>query len=237
MTGCLFLALWSFIPTLTAAAESDAEKQIGASLRAAFPDADIARITMSQIPGLYEVMLDADVIYVTADGRYVLHGDLLDLHERRNLSEDQRAVTRVDLLSKVPAGEMIEFAPANPRYSVYVFTDTSCGYCRRLHQNIPEINRLGIAVRYLAYPRSGTHGDVYENMVSVWCAADPRKALTDAKLGKPVKDTRCANPVEKEFRLGQLIGVHGTPAIYREDGRSLGGYLSPPELLEALREE
>ncbi|MBI2994863.1 MAG: DsbC family protein [Gammaproteobacteria bacterium] len=227
----------SFIPALPAAAEPEAEKRIIESLRTVLPDAETARITMSQIPGLYEVIVGSEVFYATADGRYVIHGDMLDMNERRNLSEDQRTATRFGLLSKVPAREMIEFAPANPKYSVYVFTDISCGYCRRLHQNVPEFNRLGIAVRYLAYPRSGPTGDVYRNMVSVWCAADPRQALTEAKLGKPVAETRCVNPVEKQFQLGQVIGVHGTPAIYLENGKALGGYLSPSELLEAVTEE
>lgn len=224
------------ILTAASAAEPDVEERITGSLRAVFPDAEVTQINMSQIPGIYEVMLGADMVYVSADGRYVIRGDLFDLKERRNITEDEREVTRVDLLSKVPAQEMIEFAPASPKHSVYVFTDITCGFCRRFHQNVPELNRLGIAVRYLAFPRSGTGGEVYKDMVSVWCAPDRQQALTDAKLGKPVTKASCANPVKKQFLLGQSLGIHGTPAVYLENGKSVGGYVSPQELLQALQE-
>ena len=233
---CVLFAFLGGVPALLSAADPDVEGKIRDNLRAVFPDADVTQINMSQIPGMYEVLLGADTLYVSADGRYVLRGDLLDLKERRNLSEDQREVAREDLLSKVPAQETIEFAPANPTHSVFVFTDITCGFCRKFHQNVPELNRLGIAVRYLAYPRSGTGGEVYKDMVSVWCAPDRRQALTDAKLGKPVTQASCANPVKKQFLLGQALGVHGTPAIYLENGKSVGGYVSPQELLHAVQE-
>ncbi len=77
------------------------------------------------------------------------------------------------------------FAPPNPKYTVTVFTDIECGYCRKLHSEIAEYNRQGIAIEYLAFPRMGLGSEDYRNMVSVWCASDRRKALTDAKNGKP----------------------------------------------------
>lgn len=235
--GRFFPALLYALCVHPAAADADTEKRIASNLRAVFPDVEVTRIIESRVPGLYEVMLGPEVIYISGDGRYVLQGDLIDLQQRRNLSEERRSVARWDLLRNVPASEMIEFAPSNTEHAVYVFTDISCGFCRKMHREMPELNRLGIAVRYLAFPRSGTNGAVFREMVSVWCASDRRQALTDAKLGKPIKQADCANPVEKHFRLGQALGVHGTPAIYLENGRAIGGYHSPRELLEVVRKD
>jgi thiol:disulfide interchange protein DsbC len=188
------------------------------------------------VPGLYEVEVGTDILYLTADGRYLIQGDMLDLTGRRNITEQKRSRARVKKLSEVPLADMIEFAPVSPKHVVYVFTDTQCGYCRRLHREMAEINRRGIAVRYLAYPRAGIGSPAFTQMESVWCAADRRQALTDAKLGKPVPPKTCPNPVAREYALGEEIGVRGTPAIYAIDGTLLSGYMPPDELQAALEQ-
>lgn len=205
------------------------------SMKKVFPDLEITRVRESRIRGLYEVLIGTDVVYTSADGRYLIQGELLDLEARANLSEEVRAAARVKLIEAIPTAETIEFAPDNPRYTLYVFTDISCGYCRRLHRDMPELNRLGIAVRYLAFPRAGEGSPAFRDMESVWCAKDRQTALTDAKAGKPVEPRTCSNPVAKQFRLGQDLGVAGTPAMFRPDGRLLQGYMPPDELLQALR--
>jgi thiol:disulfide interchange protein DsbC len=208
---------------------------LAAALQSVFPDIEARDIRPSAIPGLYEVRFGAELVYVSRDGRYVLQGDLLDLHERRNLSEEQREAARAILLGGVPPEEMIEFAPARIQHHVFVFTDTSCGYCRRLHRDIPELNRMGIAVSYLAFPRAGQGSAAFREMESVWCAANRQLAMTQAKSGKPVQSAPCANPVYRQFVLGQELGVRGTPAIFLDDGRALPGYLPPDELLQTLQ--
>lgn len=217
-----------------ALAEMTPETAIAGGLKSAFPDLEITRITESSIPGLYEVMLGPDLVYVTPDGRYLLDGDILDLRQKLNISEERRAAARVTVLAGIPAAEMIEFAPAHPDHAVFVFTDISCGFCRLLHRDMAELNSLGIAVRYLAFPRTGTRSPISRDMESVWCASDRQKALTDAKLGLPVKKASCDNPIKRHFALGQAIGVTGTPGIYTEDGRRLRGYLPPAEMLKAI---
>jgi len=139
------------------------------------------------------------------------------------------------LLAQIPRGDRIVFAPANPKYRVTVFTDVECGFCRRLHSQIAEYNRLGIAVEYVAFPRMGLGSEDYRTMVSVWCASDRRKALTDAKNGKPVPRKNCTNPVAIHYDIGQRIGLTGTPLIVTEGGGIISGYLAPRDLLERLR--
>lgn len=224
-----------FLYSTAVLAEGSAEQNISHALQGVFPDMEITRIRESQIPGLYEVMMGAEVVYATADGRYLMKGDLYDLGRRKNLSENERQSARVDILSQLPASEYIEFAPGKTKHSIYVFTDITCPYCRRFHQDVPELNREGIAVRYLAFPRAGVDSPAFRVMESIWCAKDRRKALTSAKHGEFVKPAECKNPVAKQYALGQAMGVRGTPAIYLENGKELPGYMPPDELLDVIR--
>jgi thiol:disulfide interchange protein DsbC len=233
-TTCAHLG--TALAILLAAPAGADEAQLRSALKTAIPDMDITQIRESQIPGVFEVMYGTEVLYVSADGRYVIQGDLLDLSERRNLSEDTRSGARIKLLEKIPVEETIEFAPPRTAHTVYVFTDVSCNFCRRLHRDMPELNRLGIAVRYLAFPRNGEESQAFYDMESVWCAKDRKSAITEAKLGRKITEAHCASPVEKQYLLGQSLGVRGTPAIFRADGRLISGYLPPGELLEALEE-
>jgi thiol:disulfide interchange protein DsbC len=211
------------------------ETAIEQAVKANFPEFSISHIRESRVAGLYEVLLGSEVVYMSADGRYIFQGSMFDLEERVNLSEAVRALTRIEVLKNIPLSEMIEFAPEKPLYTVYVFTDIDCAYCRRLHKDMVQLNKSGIAVRYLAFPRSGVHSETYNNMVSVWCSANRQQALTEAKLEKPIDRNVCDNPVSEHYLLGQDIGVSGTPAIFTEQGEYIGGYLSPEEMLEALQ--
>jgi thiol:disulfide interchange protein DsbC len=190
----------------------------------------------SQIPGLYEVAIGADTAYVSADGRYLIAGDLFEVDSRKNLTEARRSAARIKNLSKLDERDMIVFAPSTPaKHTITVFTDVECGYCRKLHGQIDEINKLGIRVRYMAYPRAGPGTDDWHKMEAVWCSKDRKSAITQAKLGQAVKAPNCgATPIAKQFELGERFGVRGTPAIFTNDGDYIGGYLPPAQLLQEL---
>ena len=217
-------------------ADPDRDSLLRRSINDVFPGVEISRIKPAPIPGLYEVMLGTDVIYLSEDGRYILQGDLIDLGNRVNLSEQERAAARRQILESIPASETIDFAPSTPEHTVYVFTDITCGYCRRFHRDMAELNNKGVAVRYLAFPRAGIGSESFKEMESVWCAADPNSAITLAKQGSEVIPAQCDNPVKRQYELGQSLGVRGTPAIYLEGGQELPGYVPPDTLLEALNQ-
>lgn len=205
------------------------------------PKAEVDQITPSPVPGFYQVIASGHLVYVSADGKYVMNGDLIDGTKGGSLTEDAWATYRKSELAKVPVSERIVFAPKNPKYTVTVFTDVTCPYCRVLHQQIDALNKEGIAVQYLAWPRSGVTGDdgkptaTYTEMVSIWCASDRNDAFTDAKKGHLPKQSDCKNPVKDQFDLGLKLGVTGTPSVYAEDGTLIGGYLSPTEMLQAVQ--
>jgi thiol:disulfide interchange protein DsbC len=218
-----------------------AAQMVQQALKKLSADIQVDSIAQSQLPGFYQVIVSGQIVYVSTDGKYMLHGDLIDLGNRQNLSDTAWASFRKAELAKVPASERIVFAPAHPKYTVTVFTDVNCGYCRALHEQIAAFNKAGIAVEYLAWPREGvttTAGrptSTYTEMVSVWCAADRKAAFTAAKEGHVPKVASCSNPVKDEFNLGLKLGVEATPTIFGPDGRTLGGYVTPNQLLQALQ--
>jgi thiol:disulfide interchange protein DsbC len=234
------LAVFAFASSSGIAAEP--AKKAAADPRAAIakkiPGVTLDDIRPSPIKGMYEVRMGADSAYVTADGRYVISGDLFDLDTRENLTEEGRAGERRTALAKLDEREMIVFAPAavKTEHTVTVFTDVDCGYCRKLHGEIEQLTKLGVRVRYLAYPRSGPGSPDWAKMEAVWCSKDRKAAITKAKLGENVKAEQCATPVAKQFELGEKMGVRGTPAIFTMNGDYIGGYLPPGDMKKRLDE-
>jgi thiol:disulfide interchange protein DsbC len=216
-----------------------------ASPQAARPDvrAEIARrleikvedVRPSPIPGLYEVSSGAEVGYVSSDGRFYVDGDVFDMNSRDNLTEKRRREGRLALLAGISDDDAIVFAPKGAvRHTLTVFTDIDCTYCRRMHQEIAEFNRLGIRVRYMMFPRSGPGTDSWRKAEAVWCSADRREALTRAKRGETLPKAKCATPVAAQYELAQRFGIQGTPGIITDSGEYLAGYLPAASMVEYL---
>src|SRR5690606_19536495 len=197
------------------------------------PDVVIDQIEPAPLPGFREVIVSGQVLYVSDDGKYLLQGALFDITEKKDLSQSGLTKVRREIVSQIPKSERIVFAPANPKHTVTVFTDVECGYCRKLHEEIAEYNRRGIAIEYVAFPRQGLGTEDFRLMESVWCSADRRKALTDAKSGRRVTPRSCDNPVASHYRIGQRVGLTGTPMIVAADGTQMPGYM-PPEALQSV---
>jgi len=202
------------------------------------PGSKLDDLRPSPIPGIYEFMQGADVSYLTADGKYFLDGNLYDMDTRENLTEARRNVARAALINAVPESQMLIFSPKNPLYTVTVFTDIDCPYCRKMHSEIAEYNKLGVRVRYLFYPRTGPGTESWHKAEAVWCSSDRNAALTRAKAGAELDLTKSCGPtpVQRDFELGQSVGVRGTPAMITENGDYLSGYLPPDELVKKLKE-
>jgi thiol:disulfide interchange protein DsbC len=229
-------------------ASSMAMPQVAAAKKAADPRADIAAkipgtkpddLRETPIPGIYELSKGTDIAYVTDDGKYAISGDLFDLASNDNLTERTRRAERMKLISSVPESQMVVFSPKDPKYTVTVFTDIDCSFCRKLHSQMADYNRLGIKVRYVFYPRMGPNSESWEKAEQVWCSANRSEAMTRAKRDESLSaPKKCSgSPVAREYALGQDIGVRGTPSIVLEDGEMLGGYLPPASLAQHLKKK
>ncbi len=233
MTRCFYAVLFSLLALPALAADADLTR-VKAVLAKSFPDAANGTLRSSPVTGLYELVMEGQIYYVSADGKHLFLGDVVEVRTRANLTEGAREKISAGLLNEIGEQDMIVLAPKETKHTITVFTDVDCPYCSRLHQDVPELNRQGVKVRYLLYPRAGERSETYRRSVAVWCAADRIKAIGVAKSGGRLDMKTCANPVERHHRLGERLGISGTPTIYLENGRKIPGYVPPAQLLALI---
>ncbi len=222
--------------TIAGNAPASVRKAITARIQKAGLKAHVVAVISTEMPNLYWVTFDdVPAVYMSGDGQFIVQGELVKLgdNEVTNLSDALNAQEAKRLITGVPEKDLIIFSPTTkPKAVIYAFTDVDCGYCRKLHSEIEQINAKGIEVRYLAWPRSA--GDVAINE-AVWCSEDRKSAITTAKHGLPVQAPACKSPVMEQRRIGMQIGVNGTPAIYSSEGKYLGGYIPADDLAKMLK--
>lgn len=229
----------------TAAKAADGEQsasgdKIRGVMEEAFEGIKISAVRPSPIAGVSEVEVEGrDTVYVSNDGGYVIVGNLLQIKDGEVIdpSEQRLEQVRAEGIAKLDLAQMITYKAEDQKHEIFVFTDITCGYCRKLHRHIEEYNDEGVTVHYLAFPRGGPTAKSAEAMRHIWCADDQQQALTVAKLNDQISQAElgdCAKPVDAQYALGLKFGVRGTPAIYTPQGKQLGGYVSPEDLLKRL---
>lgn len=204
-------------------------KNILKKLLTARPDLEFSILGMSPIPGVYEVQVkNGPLLFVYESGEYLFQGDLLQIKANEIIStmEARQASKRQQLFAQRSTEDMIIFKPEGEIKAVMnVFTDVDCGYCRKFHQEVPQLNAMGIEIRYLAYPRAGIPSGSYDKIAKAWCAEDQQDILTKVKSGQRVDVEVCDNnPIAEHYAFGSSIGVTGTPAIILMDGTLIPGY-------------
>lgn len=216
-------------------AEMAVDERVRSALKHLNPELVPDYVGPAPVPGYQEVVVKGQSLFVSNDGLVLAQG-LIDIRQKRDVSQfGVLPGRRLKALDEIPASERIVFAPSGDvKYTVQVFTDVACGFCRKLHEDIAEYNRLGIAVEYLAFPRTGIDSQDAIKMAAVWCSKDRKKALTDAKMGVEVHAPECDNPVAKHHEIGTRIGLKGTPLFINADGIAIPSYLPPDKLLETL---
>ncbi|WP_455216716.1 thioredoxin fold domain-containing protein [Kaarinaea lacus] len=240
------LFLFILLATGASTSVSAEEKEIALVtqvLQSIMPNANPDSVSESVLPGMYEAVFGPQVIYVSGDGRYIFEGDLYDITTRTNITEGKRRDGRAKVVNALSEDGMVIFRPEKVKHTVTAFTDIDCGYCRKMHKQMDEYNKLGIAFRYLAYPRSGVNTPSYLKALSVWCAKDPREALTFAKGGasleqikeiKQVEGRDCKGTVIQHMSAAREVGVTGTPSLILDNGHMIPGYVEPNRLIQML---
>jgi len=216
-----------------ALAAEDTEKVVREAVKKVLPNAKISALAPAELAGFYQIVADGQVLYFSNDGKYLIHGSVFDIASRQDLGEKTLSVLRKNTMAKIPLDKQIVFAPANPKYTITVFTDVDCPYCREFHKQIAEYNKRGIAVNYVLFPLA-MHKGADKKAESVWCADDRNTAYTDAMNGKPQDAKTCSNPISDLTELGKSMGVDGTPAVFTSEGEHVGGYMGPDQLVQRL---
>ena len=199
------------------------------------PDMSQVAISESPLPGVLQVRIGGDIVYMSQDGRYLVQGRMIDMETQVDLTDAAMSGIRKERLADLDAADFVTFGNGAADYEVLVFTDPDCGYCRRLHEQIDAYLESGIRVNYMAFPRAGIGSPTHEKMVSIWCADDRQEAMNVAKSGGTPEPASCDNPVAEQYQLGKAVGVTGTPSILTLNGDIIPGYVPPEELRERLQ--
>ena len=228
------VATFSLVSVAAQQVDDDLE-QVRTKVSGMFDTIERNNINPSPVDGWYSIQQGSIVAYISNTGRYLLQGDLIDLDNNVNVSELARTDSRRQLMSTIKDEDVILFSPADVKYSISIFTDIECTYCRRLHGQIDEYLAHGIEVRYLMYPRNGPTSRAWSTAEEVWCSSDRNSALTAAKSDRKFASTDCdASAVQEHYAMGREIGLSGTPAIVFEDGTLISGYVPPDQLKAQL---
>lgn len=196
---------------------------------------EVTEIHETPIEGLKELVTNRGVIYTSLDGQFLVRGAIIDLDNRTNLTELKTKSLRNNQLQTVEDSMIVYKAP-DEKHKITIFTDITCGYCRKLHNELDDLLSAGVTVRYLAFPRNGLQSSGYTALINVWCANDSQTALTRAKAGENIVSAmNCGAPLVEHYNLGKSFGFNATPAIILEDGTVIPGYQSAPELINALK--
>lgn len=199
----------------------------------------VTSVEQTPLEGIFEVRLESgETLYSDARGEHFVVGNLFANRDDGliNLTQQAQDAIRAERLAKVPKEDKVVFrGEQSPKAILQVFTDTTCPYCRKLHEEVPELNDMGIEVQYLAFPRSGLNSEGARLMQQIWCAPNPSEAMSAAKRGEPLDvEPDCDNPVAEQYHLGRELGVQGTPAIVFPDGRMVPGYVPAARLAAML---
>ena len=237
----LTLSILLFSSTVLSNDHEDSLKEIDMVLQALleiFPGATDYSLDDSVVDGLYAVSIGSEVIYISKDGKFLIRGEIYDLQNSVNVTEEKRVLGRLDVMQSLDEETMIIYEPKKIKHTITIFTDIDCGYCRKFHQQIGDYLDLGIRVRYLSFPRTGPDTESWEKAQSVWCSKNRQDSLDRAKQGKKIDSVFCFDsPVEKHYNLGSVFNISGTPTIVTEKGKVIVGYLPPQSLLFRLTEE
>jgi len=218
------------------AVAGDGEQTVRDAFHSLLPNAKPDRVVKSTLPGFYEVVVGGQIVYVSADGKYLLQGNLYDVPGKKSLTEARIAEIRRDALKSLPADKIMTFAPEHPKHTVTVFTDVDCPYCKQFHKQIAAYNAAGIGVNYVLFPLD-IHPGADKKAEAVWCSADRKAAYTAAMSGKDPGKATCTNtPVAETKALSIAIGIDSTPTVLAEDGTHVSGnvVMNPDQLLSEL---
>lgn len=236
LTRVVFLLLAATAQMMVAGHALADNQQLRARLEKSLPGGmKVTSIKKSPVRDVYEIQAGGRIMYSTRDGSHIFVGSLIDLKRQVNLTKESQKTITAKRLAKVDEKTMLSIGPVKAPHTLTVFTDVDCGYCAKLHLEVPQLNKNGIRVRYLFYPRAGVGSQSYKKAVAVWCASDRVKAIGDAKARKPIKMKECRNPVADHYNLGQELGLSGTPMLIMDDGTVISGYLPAHELIKAYK--
>ena len=208
------------------------ENEIRQSLQSKMPEVGkLEHIVKTPYAGLYEVIINDQLLYTDEQGQYLFEGSVFDLKNRRDVTEERRRVLFAIEFDKLPFEIALKRVKGNGKRKLAYFSDPNCGFCKRLEGELSKIDNVTLYM-FIAPIFSPQSADIVRN---VHCAKDPLKTWDDLMLnGTPPASATCPTKTDKVLELAKKLRVHGTPNLIFGDGTQVPGYLPAAELEKRL---
>jgi len=225
------LALLMFGSALSATA---GEAEIRKNLAARIPQfAKIDEVTKAPIPGLYEVRVNGfEIFYTDEQGNYLLQGNLIDVKERKNLTEERIEKLSQVAFDKLPAKDAIKIVRGNGKRRLAVFADPNCGYCKQFERDLTKVDN--VTIQLFLYPVLGPDSVVKSR--NIWCAKDKAKSWDDwMQRGVAPAAAECdTTALTRNREFGQKYNITGTPTLIFSDGTRAPGAIPAAQVEKQL---
>jgi len=225
------LLLITIMLLVSCAKRDEVDVDIRKTVSNAYPDVAIDEIKKID-DNFHEIIINKQIYYATNDGKYLIVGNVINLNTKESITENTKMNQRLSIINSIDMKNFMIFKPKKTDHILTIFTDTSCPYCQKLHNEIPDLLENNIEIRYVLFSRNGNDVDAYQQLVSAWCSADKIDALEDLFSGDILDDaSNCENPIARNFDYAGSLSVEGTPTIFLEDGRIIPGYQNYKNIL------
>ncbi|MDQ8953555.1 DsbC family protein [Acinetobacter rudis] len=206
------------------------------NLKTNFPDIPVNSVNTTQFKDIYEVYMGGRIVYTNDDAKYFLVGNLIDLPNQVNITEQRQQVLSSIDVSKLPLNQAIKKVKGKGQRVIYLFSDPDCPYCKKLEAELDKVDNLTIYL--FINPITSLHPTADKTSKQIWCSSQPYQAWTDYTLKgiAPTAKDSCKNPIDKNLELAKKLEVTGTPTFFLKDGRRISGALPATELEMMLNE-
>jgi thiol:disulfide interchange protein DsbC len=169
----------------------------------------IDEISKTPMNGLYEVRMGSDIMYSDAEGSFLIQGNLIDVKQRRNLTEERVEKLSAIAFDQLPLKNAFTQVRGNGKRKLVVFADPNCGYCKRFEKDLQKLDN--VTIYHVLYP--------------IWCAKDKAKAWNDWMINgsTPAVASCDTAAVDANVEFGKKYRITGTPTLFFADGTRVPG--------------
>jgi len=193
----------------------------------------IDEISATAVPGLYEIRVNgAEIFYTDTEANYLIEGNLIDLRQRRNLTEERVAKLTAVNFDALPLKDAFTVVRGNGKRKLAVFEDPNCGYCKRFERDLEKVDN--VTIHTFLYPVLGPGS--LEKSKHIWCAKDKAKAWQDwmVREQSPAAASCDVSAITRNVELGRKHKITGTPTLIFADGSRVPGAINAQQIEKHL---